>query len=184
MNIIRPGFLPHQNHLVTLFCHGHRIISTEDDLTGGSAGRGGNTHSQRFSSGSRIQTGMKQLLQRLRRNPHDRFMLTDQPLIYHVVGGFHQSLGVHLTVAGLQTVELSLFDGELKVLHLAIMVFQDLTEFEQFTVRLGHVLAHLLELLGSADSGNHVFSLGVDEILTVEPVFPRTRIAGKPHPGG
>ena len=41
-----------------------------------------------------------------------------------------------------------------------------------------------VDRLRGADAGDHVFALGIDQILTVEVVFAGGRVAGEGHAGG
>ena len=59
------------------------------------------------------------------------------------------------------------------------MLLENAADLEQFLVGTGKVLGHLLDLLGSTNTGNHVFALGVDEILTVKYVLTGGGVAGE-----
>ncbi len=66
---------------------------------------------------------MEQLIQLIRRDPLHRFLLVDQTFFHHVNGNPNSRRAGTLAVAGLQHVQGAFFDGELKVLHVAIVLF-------------------------------------------------------------
>ena len=84
-----------------------------------------------------------------------------------------------LAVAGLEDVEAVVLDGELQVLHVAEMLLQRVAHLEQLLVAGGHLLGELRHRLRRADAGDHVLALGVDEVLAVEHLFARGRVAGE-----
>ena len=86
----------------------------------------------------------------------------------------------------MQHVQLFLFDRELEILHVAEILFQRFADFFQFLVGRAddRIVRHFGNRLGSADAGDDVFALGVDEIFAVENVFAGGRIAGEGDAGG
>ena len=64
-------------------------------------------------------------------DPLDRFLAADEALVGHVDGDADGGLGRSLAVSGLEEPESPLLDGELHVLHVAVMTlepFRDLRE--------------------------------------------------------
>ncbi len=136
---------------------------------------------------------MQQLVELGRLDAQHRIVLADQPLLHHVDGDLHRGPGGALAVAGLQHVELALLDGELDVLHVAVVVLEDAADLHQLLVALGHHLFHgregavaagLVDRLRGADAGDHVLALGVDQELAVEVVLAGSRVAGEGDAGG
>ena len=113
------------------------------------------------------------------RNTLDGFFLGDEFLVNHVDGNVDSGETGALTVTGLKHPELALLDGELDVLNVFKMLLEDHADLEQLLVGTGKVLGHLLDLLGRSNTGNHVFALGVDEILTVEHVLTGGGVASE-----
>ena len=80
---------------------------------------------------------MQQLIKLLRGHAHNRFRLADQTFCNHIDGNFYRRLGGALAVTGLQHVELVLLNGELDVLHVAVVALQladDVDELDKPTV--------------------------------------------------
>ena len=69
---------------------------------------------------------MKQLIQRHGINPHNGFVFGDQLFFGHFNRHSQRGFGCPFARTGLQHVELILLDGELNILHVAIMGFQRL----------------------------------------------------------
>ena len=110
-------------------------------------------------------------------------MFIDQAFLCHVHRGAHQCDGIHLAVAGLQTVEASLLDSELEVLYFMIVGFQSFTQGLQLLVHRRHFRFHHIDRLGGADTGDHIFTLCIHQVLAEQPVFTGVGIAGKAHAG-
>ena len=79
--------------------------------------------------------------------------------------------------------EAALLDGELRVAHVAVVALEPVEDGEQLVVDLGEVLAEPVEVLGVADAGHHVLSLGVDQEVAVGPVLAGGRVAGEADAG-
>ena len=61
------------------------------------------------------------------------------------------------------------------------MLLKDLADLEEFLEGAWQVLGHPGHLLGSADSGNHILTLSIDQVLTVKNILARGRIAREGH---
>ena len=103
--------------------------------------------------------------------------LRDQPLVDHVHGEAHGGEAGALAVARLQHPELALLDGELDVLHVAVVLLQLAADLFELLVDRRHVLLEFGDLLGRADAGDHVLALGVDEVFAVEDLLAGGRVA-------
>ena len=66
------------------------------------------------------------------------------------------------SVSCLQHVQLATFNRELKILHIAKMLFEPVPSPQQFFETLRHFGNHLCDILGGAYPGNHIFSLCVE----------------------
>ena len=102
----------------------------------------------------------------------------DELLLDHVHGELQRGGGGALAVAGLQHEQLAFLNGELDVLHVLEMFFKDLADLHEFGITLRHLLLELGDRLRSADAGDDVLALRVDEELTVEFVRRRWRGCG------
>jgi len=74
--------------------------------------------------------------------------------------------------ARLEHVESAVLDGELHVLHVAIMLLKSYSNFLELGINLGHGLGHFAQRHGCANAGDDIFSLGVDEVIAVKDFSP------------
>jgi hypothetical protein len=93
-------------------------------------------------------------------------------------------LGRALAVPRLQQPQLALFDGELHVLHVAVVLLQAARNFLQLIEHLGHVGFELFDGQGGAYAGHHVLALGIDQVVPFEHRFASGGIARHEDPGG
>ena len=109
----------------------------------------------------------------------DRLIAVDQALVRHVDRDLERGVRGALAAAGLQDPEPAVLDGELDVLHVAVVRLEPIEHGGELGERLGHHLFHrrqaaagrLLhgdgERLRRADAGDHVLALGIDQELAV-----------------
>ncbi len=81
---------------------------------------------------------MQQLIERCGIDPRYRILLADQAFIGELDGDPQCCFRGALAAAGLQHPQLALFDRELHVLHVAVMLFEQRVDPRQFLERLGH----------------------------------------------
>ncbi len=72
----------------------------------------------------RVDARVEKLVELLRLHPHESLVLRDQALGHHVDGDLDRGLRRALPAARLQHVELPLLDGELEVLHVAVVALE------------------------------------------------------------
>ena len=126
---------------------------------------------------------MEELVDVGRSDAHERLLLGDLPLVHHVDRDPHRGRRGPLPGSRLEEVELPFLDGELDVLHVAIVFLQDLADLEELLVDLRHLLLQRGDRLRGADPGDDVLPLGVQQVLTVELVLTGRRVAGERDPG-
>ena len=97
--------------------------------------------------------------------------LIDHALVNEVASDFESSLSGSLTVSGLKHIELALFNGELHILHVTVMIFKSSANFLEVCKCLGELLSHLCDRHGSTNTGNNVLALCVCEELTHKAFF-------------
>ncbi len=131
--------------------------------------------------GPEVDAGMEELFHLGGVNAHHRLFLGDQPLLHHIHGDLHRRLGGPLASARLEHPQLSSLDGELHVLHIAIVMLQKLTDADELLVSFGQFLRHLLDGLGGTDAGHHVLALGVEEIIAKQLLLACGGVAGEGH---
>ena len=116
-------------------------------------------------------------------HPAERVLLADQLLPHHVDRDLDRRRRRALGSPGLEHVELAALDGELHVLHVAVVLLQPLRDLGEVAVHLRQGLLQSRDRLGGADPGDDVLSLGVKQVLTKDATLPGRRVAGERHPG-
>ena len=127
---------------------------------------------------------MQELVELGRVDPRDRLVAVDQPFGRHVDRALDRGRRRPLRGARLQEVEVPLLDGELDVLHVAVVALERGHVLEQLVVRLGHALAQLGERLRRAGPGDDVLALRVDEVLAVDALLAGRGVAREADAGG
>ena len=185
VNIVRLRFRADQNH-GGRFRFGHRFIGGEYDHAYRRAGRGGQSGRDQIQALARrrIEHRVQQLIELLRIDALHRFALGDQPFAHHLDGDPHRRRARALAVAGLQHVQLVIFDGEFEILDVAIVLLQVAGDLAQLIENVGHDRLQFLDRLRRADAGHHVLALRVDQELAVEFVLAGRRIAREADAGG
>src|SRR5205807_5266455 len=157
------------------------VVGKELDDARGRAGAGIDPLGDdlRLALGIGIEDRLQQLVQVVRRDARNgqRLLFLDEPLVHHIDGDAHGSKAGPLAVACLQHPEPALLDGELDVLDVAVVLLQFIADVVKLFVDLGHLLLEFGDLLGRADAGDDVFALGVNQVLAVEDLFARGRVA-------
>ena len=127
---------------------------------------------------------MQQLIELLRIDAQHRFLLVDQAFFHHLDGDAHRRRTRALAVAGLQHEQLAVLNGELEILHVAIVILQHGGDFAKLGVHRGIPAFQLGDGVRRADAGHHVFALRVFQELAVEFLFAGGGIAREAHAGG
>ena len=100
-------------------------------------------------------------------------------LIYQVTCNLQSSLGSSLTVTALQHVQLLVLNGELHILHIMVVVLQNLTYLDELFICLGELLLHLCDGHGSTHASNHVLTLSILQELTHQLLLAGGRVTGE-----
>ena len=184
-DVLRRGLQANQNDLVALLGPLLGVLSGEYDLAARSArGRGealadGLGGLQRL----RVEHRMQQGIQLLRLYAHNGFLLGDLALVDQVDGNLQSGCGGALAVAGLQHVELAVFNGELHILHVAIVLLEAMRDVVELRVNLGHIVGELGDVAGGADAGNDVLALRVDQVFAEQLLLAGGGVAGERNAG-
>ena len=121
---------------------------------------------------------MEQLVEILGRNPLDRLVLRDQPLLDHLHRDAHRRGAGALRATRLQHEQLAALEGELDVLNVLEMLLELRGDAGELLEYLGETpTIHLGDGLRGARPGDHVFSLGVQEEIPVQGVLPAAAVA-------
>ncbi|MNE10443.1 hypothetical protein D3C80_1031590 [compost metagenome] len=196
VDVLRAGFLAHQDDGVADLRQALGLVGVEDDLAGGRAGRGRQARRDDGAGGVGVQRRVQQLVQGGGLDPRHGFFLRDHALGGQIDSDLQRRLGRALAVSGLQHPQTALLDRELDVLHVAIVAFQPVHDVDELTEDDRHGLfhrrrglAHLLAArlgqgLRRADARDHIFPLRIDQELAVELGFAGRGVAGEGHARG
>ena len=126
-----------------------------------------------------IKRRMQQVIELLRLYHEQSFILRDELLVDHVNCDLQSSIGSTLAVAALQHEQLAMFNRELHILQIMIMMLEQLGDSCEFLVSSRHRFLQMIDRLRSADTSNDVFALCVHQELTEQLVLASCRIAGE-----
>ena len=126
---------------------------------------------------------MQQAVELLGLHAQHGLFLGDHALVHQVDGDLQGGGGGALAVAGLQHVELAVFDGELHILHVAVVVFEVMGDALELLVHRGHILFQFGDGAGRAHAGHNVFALSIDEVLAKQGLFAGGGVAGEGDAG-
>ena len=152
------------------------LFGGEGDLADRRARRGGQALGEHVRVGLGVEHRVQQLIEAGRIDAQNRGLLVDQLFLDHLDGDPHGRAGGALAVAGLEHVQLALFDGELEVLHVLDSASRAMSLILSSSFQL--FVLHLpiwSQWMRRADAGDDVFALGVDEEFAVELVLRRSR---------
>ena len=178
-DVFRAGLQTDENDLVAGLGHVGRSLCREDDLAAGSAGRCSKTRADDLGllESGRVERRVQQRVEALRVDHRDSLFLGDHAFVDEVAGNLHRGGSGALAVTGLEHVELLVLDGELHVLHVAVVVLELGADVGELLVSLGHDLGQLVDGLRGADACDDVFALCVHQELTEELLFAGRRVA-------
>ncbi len=177
VHVVGLGLRPHHDDRpVALLRPGDGGIGVEGDHADGGARRDVEAlgDQPRLLAGGRLELRMQEEFHLLRLDAAHRLFLVDEAFVDHVDGDAHFGLGRALAVARLQDPQLVVFDGELDVLHVAVVLLQPSRDLDEFAVALRQRRLQVGQGLGLADAGDHVLALGVDQIIAF-----RLQLAGR-----
>ena len=103
--------------------------------------------------------------------------MSNHAFVGHLDGDADRGSAGALAVARLQHVEFAVLDGELEILHVAIMLFKTAGDLFELLVGVGHDRFQIRDRLRRANAGHHVLALRVDQELAPEYFFAGGGIA-------
>ena len=183
--VFRRSLFPNQNNLLAGFLCNGCIIGTEYDLAACRTRRCRKSLSNRgvLLQFLCIKCRVEKLVNLLRCNSHDRGFFIDFLFVHHIYGNLYRSFCRSLTVSGLQHEELALFNRELHILHILVVVLQDSGNVLEFSVYIRERFLHLIDWLRCADTRYNVFTLCVYQELTEDLVLTVHRASCKCNAG-
>ena len=122
---------------------------------------------------------MKKCVKVTRIDHCNSFFFCSHALVNEVTSNFKSSLSCSLTVSCLEHIELLVFNSELHVLHISVVVFECLTNILELLKSFRELFSHLSDWHRSTNTCNYVFALCVDEELTHELLLTCSRISCK-----
>ena len=154
---------------------------------------------------SLVKYGVEQLIEFVRLTTHQSRLFINHALTEQVHGYLHHSGTGTFTVAGLEEPKFSFLYGELHILHIMIVIFKFSLQSVQLFIDFRHCLLHGRifgstfflaytcqfsptlradpgNLLRSTDTRNNIFTLGVNQVFTIEEVFTRSSVTAEANP--
>ena len=180
MNVFRARLDAHQNDALSSGFQRFGLIRGEDDLAAGGTGRGRQAGGNDLALCLGVDGGVQQLVECCRIDAGDRLFLRDQASVRHFDSNAQRRFRGALAAARLQHPELAAFDGEFEILHVAIMLFEQMRDADELMVDVGHDRLHrrlvgmgtdtrpLGDVLRRANAGHHILALRIDEELAIE----------------
>jgi hypothetical protein len=183
--VFRAGFIADEQDFFTAGFGGGGAVGIQIDLAGCGTRTGGKAGREQlgFLDVGDVEDRRKQLVELVGRIAQHGGLPVDELLLEHVHRELQRGGGGALAVAGLQHEQLAFLNGELDVLHVLEVFFEDLADLHEFGIALGHLLLEFGDRLRSADAGDDVLALGIDEELTVELVRAIGGVAGEGNAG-
>ena len=183
VNVVRGGLEANEDNLLALGATLSSNVSVEDSLTNSSTRGGRQALGNWLLAVVRVDRLVQELIKLSRLDPHEGFFLGDDPLVNEVASHLEGRSSSALTVTGLQQVELAILDGELHVLHVAVVRLHLLHGVDEVVVGLRKHFLHLGEGTRGADTSNDVLTLSINEELTVELLLTGGRVTGEADTG-
>ena len=122
---------------------------------------------------------MQQRIQLLRLYLEDRLLLRELTFLDQIDRDLKGSRRGSLTISGLKHEQLAAFDGELHVLHVRIVIFQRLRDFNKLIIYFRKRLMQRGDRLRRADTRNDIFALCIHQVFAVQSLFARRRVSRK-----
>ena len=110
---------------------------------------------------------------------HNGFFFGAHTLVNEVAGDLESSLSGSLTVAALEHIELAVFNGELHILHIAVVIFEVVADLDEVGISLRELFGHLSDGHRSANAGNDVLALCVGQELAHKLLFAGGGVTGE-----
>ena len=185
VDILRRGLLTDEDRLdsglVGLSCSICGEVNRAAGCTGRCRQAGGDRRSCLESC--RIERRVQKCVKLLCLDLHNRLLLGADAFVYQINRYLERCLCGALAVTGLQHVELAVFDGELHILHIAVMLFKAAGNVNKLLINLRHGICQRGDRLRGADAGYNVLALCIHQELAVQLLFAGGRVAGEGYAG-
>ena len=191
MNVVRFGLGANHDHGFAIFFRpGFGQIGVESDHANSRARRHIQTCRQQITFflkgflGFGVELRVQEEIDLLGCDAHDSFFLGDEAFVDHIRGDADRSLGGALAIAGLEHPQFVSFDSEFHILHFSVMLFQTLADCLKLGPHVGHIVGQLAHPIGDADTGHHIFALGIDQIIALDVFLAGGGVTGHGHASG
>ena len=180
-NILGRCLKTYKNNLFTCIVPLLCVLSRKYNLTAGSSGRCSKAFSYRRSCLNclGVKLRMKQCVEVSRIYHKHGFLLCSHALVNEVACYLKSRLSRSLSVSRLEHEELSMFNGELHVLHVSVMIFECSANLIELRKCLRELLLHFGYLHRCTYSGNNVLALSIRKEFSEETFVSRSRITCK-----
>mmetsp|Transcript_40600 Transcript_40600/g.79488 ORF Transcript_40600/g.79488 Transcript_40600/m.79488 type:complete len:620 (-) Transcript_40600:61-1920(-) len=183
-HVLGAGLRTYKDRGAALCFEGLSLLGSEDNLSNSSAGGGGESLADHtiLVGGLRRKLGVEELVEVRRVHLVDGLVLCDETLLVHVYGDLDGRGAGPLAVAALEHEELAVLDGELDVLHILIVTLKLLHVLKKLLVSVRHDLLQGADRVRGADTSHNIFALRVDQVLSIQLVLTRRRVAREQDP--
>ena len=119
---------------------------------------------------------MKQCIKVTRIDSEDSSLLVDLAFLNKVICDLKSSACCSLAVTCLKHIKLAMLDGELHILHVAIVIFELVSDADELIIDLRKSLLDLIDFHRCADTCYDVFALCVHKNFCEELVLAGSRV--------
>ena len=126
---------------------------------------------------------MQQHVERLGVDLHEGFLFGDHAFVDKVAGYLDGGSGGTLAVTGLEHVQLIVLDGELHILHISVVILENIADLLELGKGSRELVLHLVDRHRSTDTCNDVLALCIGQELAHEALFTGSGVTGKRNTG-
>ena len=184
-NVFGRSFKTYQYNLFASCLPALRVLGGEYDLAAGSSG--GSAQALSDGSGS-----LKRLCVELRVKKRVKvagiyhkngFLFGSHAFVNKIAGNLQRRLSGSLAITGLEHIKLAVFNGELHILHVSVMIFKGGANINKLLEGFGELLLHFVDVHGCANTSNNVLALSVGKEFAEEPFSAGGGVAGEGNAG-
>ncbi len=184
-DILRGGLLTDQDDSAACSVCSDSVVSVEIDAACSCAGgcRKSFADLVAFLKSGCVKCRVQKLVKALRLDTQNCFLRSDHAFVDQITSYLNSCLCGSLAVSGLQEVKLAFLNGELHILHVAIVLLKSVSDLDELLVALREILLKLSDGLRCTDTCHNVFTLCVDQILTEDALSAGCRVTCERNAG-